>query len=331
MRKVLFFLILVPFFWHSITWSRNQPIKVGLVLDKGGKDDKSFNASAFRGASQAKNELGIHLKVIECSTDSALTASLRTFAQHHYDLIIGIGVVQKAPLEEVAKTFPTQHFLLVDAKSTLPNVRSVLFQEHEGSFLVGAIGALTSKKKVVGFIGGMEIPLIRRFELGYRSGARFHQADTKVITHYIGASSDAWRNPSRAKELALLQFSQGADVIFCAAGSSCVGVFDAAQEKNRFAIGVDSNQNWVKPGFILTSMVKSVDKAVFEAIQQENQQRFQSGTFYLGLGVDGVGFSVDTHNRSILSTEVEKKALDLKEQIIRGTLKVPDFYEPSNR
>lgn len=325
------FLIFLSAFWYSPVWSRNQPIKVGLVLDKGGKDDKSFNASAFRGASQAKDDLGIHLKVIECSSDSALTASLRTFAQHDYDLIIGIGVVQKGPIDEVAKDFPQTHFLLIDAKSELPNVRSVQFQEHEGSFLVGVIGALTSKTKVVGFVGGMDIPLIRRFELGYRKGAQFHQSDTKVITHYIGSSSDSWRNPSRAKELAFLQFSQGADVIFCAAGSSCVGVFDAAEEKNHFAIGVDSNQNWVKPGTVLTSMVKSVDHAVYETIKQEQQHQFSSGTVYLGLANQGVSFSLDSHNRKVLLPEVEKKALEVKDKIVQGTLKVPDFYESTSR
>ena len=320
---------LVLFLFFTSTLFARAPLKVGLVLDKGGKDDKSFNASAYEGAQKAKSQLGIQLKVIECATDSALTPSLLTLAQHGYDLIIGIGFVQKSPLEEVAELFPKIHFLLIDDKSSLPNVRSVLFQEHEGSFLVGLIAALTAKTPKIGFVGGMEIPLIQRFQLGYQSGAQHARPGTEIVTHYVGASSDAWRNPARAKELALLQFSKGVEIIFCAAGSSCLGVFDAAQEKNRLAIGVDSNQNWVRPGFVLTSMEKAVNEAVFTTIQQANQGIFSSGVNYMGLKDGGVRFSLDHHNRSVLSPPVEKKALEAKELIIRGALKVPDFYQIS--
>jgi len=305
------------------------PLKVGLVLDKGGKDDKSFNASAFEGAQRAKSQLGIQLKVIECSSDSALTPSLLTLAQHHFDLIIGIGFVQKSPLEEVARLFPKIHFLLVDDSSALPNVRSVLFQEHEGSFLVGAIAALSAHKPMIGFIGGMEIPLIQRFELGYRSGAQHLTPHIQILTHYVGASSDAWRNPARAKELALLQYSKGAEVIFCAAGSSCLGVFDAAQETQHFAIGVDSNQNWVRPGFILTSMVKAVNEAVYQTIEQSTQGNFKPGLHYWGLRENGVSFAVDSHNRHILKPPVENKVLELRQLILKGAIQVPDFYKLS--
>lgn len=304
----------------------SNPLKVGLVLDRGGKDDKSFNSSAFKGAHQAKEQLQIRLKVLECSTDSAFVPSIRTFAQHGYDLIIGIGFVQKSAIEEVAKQFPKIDFLLIDAPSSLPNVRSVIFQEHEGSYLVGFIAALTSKTKTVGFIGGMDIPLIRRFELAYRSGAQSNGKQVQVLTHYVGASSESWRNPSQAKELALLQFSKGADVIFCAAGSSCLGVFDAAEEKHRLAIGVDSNQNWVKPGFILTSMVKGVDQAVFQAIQDKLQGSFHGGTIHMGLKEGAISFSVDEHNRTVLSKAIENEALQLRERILKGAVPVPDYY-----
>ncbi|NBV51249.1 BMP family ABC transporter substrate-binding protein [bacterium] len=321
---------LIPIFCLGSSFATGQPgLKVGLVLDKGGKDDKSFNASAYRGASLAKEKLGIHLKVLECSSDSALAPSLKTFAQHGYDLIIGVGFVQKSPLEEVARLFPQTKFLLVDAPSTLPNVRSVLFQEHEGSFLVGYIAALKSNQKPVGFIGGMDIPLIRRFEMGYRAGARTAQPTLGVFSHYVGASSEAWRNPSKAKELALLQFSQGAEVIFCAAGSSCLGVFDAADEKKKFAIGVDSNQNWVKPGTILTSMVKAVDAAVYQTIELTQRNRFLAGPTILGLKEDGVSYSIDEHNRAVLSPSIELKARSIREQLIRGTLQAPDYYQIS--
>ncbi|NBX75785.1 MAG: BMP family ABC transporter substrate-binding protein [Proteobacteria bacterium] len=299
---------------------------MGLVLDRGGKDDKSFNASAFTGATRAKNELNIHLKVLECSSDSAFVPTIRTFAQHGYDLIIGIGFVQKSAIEAVAKQFPRISFLLIDAPSSLPNVRSVIFQEHEGSYLVGTIAALSSKTKTVGFIGGMDIPLIRRFELGYRTGATAISTQVKTFTHYVGASSEAWRDPSRAKELAMLQFSKGVDVVFCAAGSSCLGVFDAAEEKKKYAIGVDSNQNWVKPGTILTSMVKGVDQAVYESISLKLNGLFSGGTVHMGLKENAISFSIDENNRKILTPEIERQALKIREQILSGTLIVPDFY-----
>lgn len=326
--KRLFWLIQMLCLGSSFATSQSV-LKVGLVLDKGGKDDKSFNASAYRGASLAKKQLGIHLKVLECSSDSALTPSLKTFAQHGYDLIIGVGFVQKSPLEEVARLFPQTKFLLVDAPSTLPNVRSVLFQEHEGSFLVGYIAALKSNQKPVGFIGGMDIPLIRRFEMGYRAGALTAQPSLSVFSHYVGASSEAWRNPAKAKELALHQFSQGAEVIFCAAGSSCLGVFDAADEKKKFAIGVDSNQNWVKPGTVLTSMVKAVDAAVYQTIELTQRNQFQAGPTVLGLKEDGVSYSIDEHNRTVLNPSIEQKARSIREQLIRGTLQAPDYYQVS--
>jgi basic membrane protein A len=303
-----------------------QPLKVGLVLDRGGKDDKSFNASAFRGATRAQKELNIHLKVLECSSDSAFVPSIRTFAQHGYDLIIGIGFVQKSAIEAVAKQFPNLSFLLIDAPSTVPNIRSIIFQEHEGSYLVGTIAALTSKSKTVGFIGGMDIPLIRRFELGYRTGAQSVSSLVKILTHYVGSSSEAWRDPARAKELALLQFSKGVDVVFCAAGSSCLGVFDAAEERKRFAIGVDSNQNWVKPGTILTSMVKGVDQAVFDSIRLKLRGSFTGGTVHMGLKEDAISFSIDENNRKVLTPAVEQEALNIREQILNGLIKVPDYY-----
>jgi len=323
LKKLLF--LFLPCF--SLISFSNTPLKVGLVLDKGGKDDKSFNASAFLGATEAKQKFGFQLKVLECSSDSALTPSIRTFAQHGYNLIIGIGFVQQSPIEEVAKQFPKTHFLLVDAPSDLPNVRSVIFNEHEGSYLVGTIAALSSKTGTVGFIGGMDIPLIRRFEWGYRAGVKSISPQAKMITHFVGTSSDAWRNPSKAKELALVQFSKNADVSFCAAGASCSGVFDAAEEMKRFAIGVDSNQNWVKPGFVLTSMVKGVNLAVFQAIESEINGSFQAGRFSMGLADGAISFSVDEYNRSILTPTVEKKANEIRSQIIKGQIRVPDYYQ----
>lgn len=307
-----------------------KKLKVGLVLDKAGRDDKSFNAAAYKGASEARRKLGIHLKVVTATDDAAIEPSLRTFAQRKFDLVIGIGFAHGAPMKKVASEFKSSKFLVVDAAIDRPNVRSVLFNEHEGSFLVGAIAALTTKTNAVGFIGGMDIPLIRRFEYGYRAGVEAVNPKAKVIVNYVGTTPNAWHNPMKGKELALAQYSKKIDIIFSPAGASNLGVFDAAEEKRRLAIGVDSNQNWIKPGRILTSMIKRVDMAVYDAIESVLKNEFQSGTFYMGIAEGGVGFSVDEHNRSILTPEVEKKANEFKRKILNKEITVPDYYKIHN-
>jgi len=303
------------------------PLKVGLVLDKGGRDDKSFNSAAFLGATEAQKKLGIELKVVEASDDTAIEPSLRTFAQRNYPLVIGIGFVQAAAVEKVAKDFPKTHFLIVDSHVSLPNVRSVIFAEHQGSFLVGAIAALTSKTGNVGFVGGMDIPLIRRFEMGYRAGATTANPKVKITSQYVGSTSDAWKNPTKGKELATAQYKRNVDVIFAAAGASGLGVFDAAEELKKFVIGVDSNQNWVKPGRVLTSMIKRVDLAVYSTIEQEQQGKFAAGSFTLGIKENAIDWAMDEHNKGLISPETLKKVNEYKEKIIKGAIQVPDYYE----
>lgn len=302
-------------------------LKVGLVLDKGGRDDKSFNAAAFRGATDAQKKLGIQLKVVESGDDTAIEPNLRTFAQKGYDLVIGIGFVQGTALAKVAKEFPKTHFLLVDNLVEVPNVRSVIFKEHEGSYLVGAIAALTSKTNTIGFVGGMDIPLVRRFEMGYAAGAKAVNPKVTVLTNYIGSGSDAWKNPMKGKELALSQYNKKADVVFHVAGASGLGIFDAAEETKKFAIGVDSNQNWIKPGRVLTSMIKGVDVAVYKTIEELKAGKFVAGKFSYGFAENAIDFALDEHNRAILTPEVEKRANALKADIISGKIKVPDLYE----
>lgn len=302
------------------------PIKVGLVLDKGGKDDKSFNTAAFAGATQAAAEGGVELKDVETMDDALFEPSLRSFAERGYDLVIGIGFAQKEPLERTARDFPNIHFAIVDAQVDLPNVASLLFDEHEGSFLVGAIAAATSESGTIGFVGGMDIPLIRRFEMGYAAGARAVRPDIKVLSNFVGVTSDAWNNPTRGKELAQAQYRRGADVIFAAAGASGLGVFDAAEEMDRYVIGVDSNQNWLKPGFVLTSMLKRVDRAVFQVIRDAKEGRFQGGVRTFGLADQGIDYALDEHNEAILRPDVQALADSLKQEILAGRIEVPDYY-----
>lgn len=302
-------------------------LKVGLVLDKGGKDDKSFNAAAFRGATQAEQKLDIELKTVEASDDSAIETLLRTFAKKDYDLIIGIGFAQGEALKKVAAQNPTKKFAIVDAEVDLPNVRSLLFEEHQGSFLVGAIAAMSSQSSKIGFVGGMDIPLIRRFEMGYEAGAKSVNPKIEVLVNYVGEGGDAWNNPAKGKEQARSQYNSGADVIFAAAGASNLGVFDAAEEKKLYAIGVDSNQNWIKPGLILTSMLKRVDTAVFSVCQDTRDGKFTAGVSRYGLNNNGVDFAVDEHNAKILRPDMIEKANDIKAQIIANKISVPDYYK----
>lgn len=307
------------------------PLKVGLVLDKGGKDDKSFNSAAYLGATKAEKDFKIELKYVEATDTNAIENLHRAFARKNFDLVIGIGFAQTEAVKKVAAQFPNVKFALVDGEISAPNVRSLLFEDHEGSFLVGAAAALKSKTGKIGFIGGMDIPLIRRFEMGYSAGAKQINPKAQMITNYIGVTGEAWNNPAKAKELALAQISQGADVIFVAAGASGSGVFDAVEEKKTFAIGVDSNQNWMKPGSILTSMLKRVDVAVYNTIQDTQSGKFTSGVVRYGLKDKGVDYALDSYNEKILTPDLAKKLDDLKAQIIAGKIKVPDFYKQGKK
>ncbi len=308
-----------------------QPVfaefKVGLVLDRGGKDDKSFNSSAYAGATEAKKKLGISLKYVEAADDNAYESQLRAFAQRDYDLIIGIGFAQKEAIKKVAAQFPERHFAIVDAQVDAPNVRCLLFEEHEGAYLIGAIAAMSSKTGKIGFVGGMDIPLIRRFEMGYEAGAKKINPQINVTANYVGVTSEAWNNPPKGKELAMAQYDGGADIIFAAAGASGLGVFDAAEEKKLFAIGVDANQDWTKPGLILTSMLKRVDEAVYSTIEEAKAGKFGGGVKRFGLANKGVDYSVDEFNTKILAESVRKRADELKLEIISGKIIVPDYYK----
>jgi basic membrane protein A len=307
------------------------PFRVGLVLDKGGKDDKSFNSAANLGATKAQQDFGVQIKIVEATDDNAIEPQLRNFARAKFDLILAIGFVQADALKKISAQFPEQKFAIVDAEVNSPNVRSLMFQEHEGSFLVGAIAGLTSKSGKVGFIGGMDIPLIRRFQLGYEAGAKHVNPKIQTVANYVGVTGEAWNNPPKGKELAVAQYGSGVDVIFGAAGASTMGVLDAAEEKKKFAIGVDSNQNWVKPGYVLTSMLKRVDVAVHETIKLAKEGKFTGGTVRFGLENQGVDFAMDKHNEKLIPADVLKKVNALKADILAGKIKVPDAYEKGNK
>ena len=307
------------------------PFRVGLVFDRGGKDDKSFNSAANLGANRAVKELGVQLKSVEANDTAASEPHLRNFARAKFDLIVAVGFSQADAMKKVAPQFAGQNFALVDAEVDSKNVRSLLFQEHEGSFLVGAIAGLTTKTNKVGFIGGMDIPLIRRFQMGYEAGVKHVNPKAQVVNNYVGVTGEAWNNPPKGKELAVAQYGGGADIIFGAAGATNMGLLDAAEEKKKLAIGVDSNQNGLKPGYVLTSMLKRVDVAVFDTIKSAKEGKFKGGVARFGLADEGIDFAMDEHNKSLVTPAVLAKAKALKSDIIAGKVKVPDFYERGAR
>ncbi len=318
---------LISIFALSLFATNAFAFKVGLVLDKGGKDDKSFNSAAYEGALKAQKELGIELKYVEATDSNSIENLHRSFAKKDFDLIIGIGFAQADAVKKISTQFPDKKFAIVDGNVTAPNVKSLMFEEQEASYLVGAIAALKSKTGKIGFIGGMDIPLIRRFEMGYKAGAEKINGKVNLVSNFIGVTGEAWNNPAKAKELALNQYNTGVDVIFVAAGASGTGAFDAAEDKKAFAIGVDSNQNWMKPGYILTSMLKRVDVAVFDTIKDAKDGNFKAGVLQFGLKNKGVDYAVDANNEKLLTPEIRKKVEELKAQIIAGKITVPDYYK----
>jgi basic membrane protein A and related proteins len=330
---------------HSQSYAADDKSKihVGVVFDIGGKDDRSFNAAAWAGVKCAetgkwpngescgKPALDIVLRDIEPGNPTSIEPAMRAFAERGYDLIIGVGFAQAPIMEMVAKDYPNIHFAIVDGVSELPNVASLVFKEHEGSYLVGILAAKTSKTGTIGFLGGMDIGLIHRFEKGYEEGAQSVNPNIKVIQNYVGVTDGAWNNPGKGKELSLAQIGKGADVIFTAAGNSGLGAFDAVEQAGKqngrathFVIGVDSNQNMVKPGFVLTSMVKRVDNAVYSIVDDLVSHKFQAGFHVYGLDKDGVGYAMDQYNKDLLTPEMIKEAEEARKKIIAGQIKVTD-------
>jgi basic membrane protein A len=299
-------------------------VHVGIVFDAGGKDDRSFNAAAWSGVSRAAKDLPIVLRDAEPGDPNSVEPALRAFAERGYDLVIGVGFSQTPIVEQVARDYPDLDFAIVDGVSQLPNVASLIFKEHEGSFLVGMIAARKSKTGVLGFVGGMDIPLIHKFEVGYEEGARAVNPDIRVIQNYVGVTESAWNNPGKGKELSVAQIGKGADVIFAAAGNSGLGAFDAAEQYGKFVIGVDSNQNWVKPGHVLTSMVKRVDNAVYQIVRDRVEGRFQGGIHVYGLENEGIGYAMDQYNAKLIPPDVIREVEEAKKKIIRGEIKVTD-------
>jgi basic membrane protein A len=299
-------------------------LRVGIVFDIGGKDDKSFNAAAWEGVRRAAQDFPIHLRDVEPGDPTSIEPCMRAFAERGYDLIIGVGFAQAPIMDQVARDYPNLKFAIIDGVIDSPNVASLIFKEHEGSFLVGMIAGSLTRTDKIGFVGGMDIPLIHKFKTGYEEGAKYANPNVQVFENYVGVTDGAWNNPGKGKELAAAQIDRGADILFQAAGNSGLGVFDAAEETKKLAIGVDSNQNWVKPGFILTSMIKRVDVSVYNAVQDLVDGRFKGGIHLFGLENDGVGYALDQYNEKLIPQSVLDEVERAKKEIIAGRIKVTD-------
>jgi basic membrane protein A len=300
-------------------------IKPAVVFDMGGKFDKSFNEGVYNGVERFKKETGIPYVDFEITNETQYEQAHRRFAERGQTPIIGVGFAQADAVQKVGAEFPNVDFTVIDGLVKLPNVQSVLFKEQEGSFLVGMLAAMASKSGKVGFVGGMDIPLIRRFECGYEQGAKYANPQVVVMQNMTGTTPSAWNDPGRGGELAKAQFDGGVDVVYAAAGNTGLGVYQAAADAHKYAIGVDSNQNYLHPGTMLTSMVKRVDLAAYNSLEAAKAGNWQGGITVLGLKEGGIDWAYDQYNEKLITPEMKAKVDQAKADIISGKITVADY------
>ncbi len=304
-----------------------QDIKPAVVFDMGGKFDKSFNEGIYNGVEQFRQETGVEYGEFEVTNETQREQALRNFARRGYDPVIAVGFAQGPALETVAKEFPDTRFSIIDMVVDLPNVQSLIFKEHEGSFLVGVLAALKSETGKVGFVGGMDIGLIRRFACGYEQGVKHVNPEADVFQNMTGTTPAAWNDPVKGGELAKSQFDRGADIVYAAAGGTGLGVLQAAADAGKLSIGVDSNQNYLHPGSVLTSMLKRVDVAAYNVYKTAADGTWQAGIQVLGLSEDGVGWALDENNQALISDEMKAQIEQIRAEIISGAIQVHNYTD----
>ena len=310
-----------------VMWSASQAMafKPAVLFDMGGKFDKSFNEGIWNGLEKFRKETGIKYREFEVRQEAQREQFLRKLASKGSDPVIAVGFGQAAALTKVAKEFPNTRFSIIDMVVDLPNVQSIIFKEHEGSFLVGVLAAMKSKTGKVGFVGGMDIPLIHKFACGYVQGVKYINSGTTVYQKMTGTTPAAWSDPARGAQLAKTMYDSGADIVYAAAGSTGLGVLQAAADNNKPSIGVDSNQNHLQPGYVLTSMLKRVDVAAYEVFKSAQNGTWKSGVKTLGLAEDGVGWSLDEHNAKLVTSPMKSKVEQVHRGILSGSIKVHDY------
>lgn len=302
----------------------------GLIIDLGGKFDKSFNESAYNGAQRWVEETGGEYAETELANEAQREQTMRRMAERGANPVVVLGFANASTLDVVAPDYPDTDFVIIDMVVDQPNVKSIVFSEHQGSYLVGMMAAMASETGTVSFIGGMDVPLISKFACGYAQGAKAVSDDTNVIVNMTGTTPTAWNDPVKGAELTRSQISQGSDVVFAAAGGTGIGVLQAAADADILSIGVDANQNYLHPGEVLTSMVKRVDNAVYDTFTQAVAGELEAGIQVMGLDNEGVGFSMDENNADLVTPEMVAAVEEAKAKIIAGEIEVHDFTTDSS-
>ena len=321
MRIKILVALLTAFF--AVAGTATAALKVGLIYDVTGRGDLSFCDAAYAGAKKAEDEWGFKLTEVTPSQSTDTELTLRRLAKLKYDLIIGVGFLFQEPMKRVAADFPEVKFALIDAIIEHPNVASLTYRAHEGTYLAGVMAALKTETKQIGFIGGMKVPLVEAFEIGFHAGIKAANPEVELVTDYVGVTPQAFNDPAKAKELALAQYNRGVDIILAAAGASGLGVLEAAKANEKLIIWVDSNGNHLAPGLVLTSVIKGVEMSVYETIKSLQEGNFAGGLKDYGLKKGGVEYIVDDVNRELLSDEILKQVEGFKAKIIAGDIVVP--------
>ncbi|WP_088225971.1 BMP family ABC transporter substrate-binding protein [Desulfosporosinus sp. FKB] len=304
--------------------SAQSKVKVGLLTGVGGLGDKSFNDLANDGAKKAESELGVQLKVVEPPDLASEESMMRDLAKAGNDLVIVVGFDMAEPLKKVAPEFPNTKFAIIDAEVPGSNISSLVFNEHEGSFLVGALAGMMTKTNKVGAIPAMDIPFLNRFTVAYAQGAKYTNPNVQVVVQPIGSDFSSFNDPAKAKSIALTMYNQGVDIIYHAAGGSGSGLFEAAKETKKYAIGCNSDQDYMAQGLVLTSMMKRVDVAVYDSIKGIVDKNFKTGTNTYGVANGGIGITDMKYTKDLIGADKLKKLDDIKKGIIDGTIKVTD-------
>ena len=313
----------------SVAWAAE--FKPAVVYDMGGKFDKSFNEGVYNGIKRFEEETGIKVMDFEVTNETQREQAMQRMAKRGATVILGVGFAQADAINKVAAEHPDKKFAIIDVNwLDQPNLRQYAFKEHEGSYLVGMAAALASKTGKVGFVGGMDIPLIRAFACGYVQGVKNVNADMEVLQNMTGTTPAAWNNPGKGAELAQSQIDRGADVIYQAAGGTGIGVIRAAADAGKMSIGVDSNQNHLAPGSVLTSMLKRVDVAAYETMKDAMSGNFETGVRILGLAEKGIGWALDEHNAKLISDDMKAKIEAASADIVAGKINVHDYRSDSS-
>ena len=300
-------------------------VKPAVVYDTAGKNDKSFNEAVFNGITKFMNDTGIAVTELEPTNEAMMEQSLKKFAQRGYSPVVAVGFTMANAVAAAAAEYPDTQFTIIDMVVDLPNVQSVIYKEHEGSFLVGIMAAMASNSGTVGFVGGMDIPLISRFECGYKQGVAHADSSMNVLAQMTGSTPAAWGNPTKGGEITRSQVENGADVVYAAAGGTGIGVYQTAADMGVLAIGVDSNQNYMQPGTMLTSMYKKVGLAAYNSFAAAVNGTWQAGFSVNGVAEDGVGAAMDEYNADLVSADMLAAVNSARDAIISGDIVVHDY------